>query len=91
MSSGGQTVFFYIRSDYSRRFWLSKTSSPQSLSLKLTNLLAKRLPIARKYETFPSLLLVHTEKMCGTLPLKFANLGLKDWGQTRLLAYDNIF
>jgi hypothetical protein len=39
-----------------------------------------RFPIARKYETFPSLLFIHTEKKGGTLPLKFANLGLKYWG-----------
>jgi hypothetical protein len=38
---------------------------PQYLSPKFTKLWAKyptRFPIARNYETFPSLLLVHTEK-----------------------------
>jgi hypothetical protein len=67
-------------------FFHSKSSSlsiPQYLSPKFTDLWAKyptRFPIARKYETFPSLQLVHTEKKGGTLPLKFANLGLKYWG-----------
>jgi hypothetical protein len=56
---------------------------PQSLSLKFTNLWAKyptRFPIARKYETLPSLLMVNTEKVGRTLLLEFANLRLKDWG-----------
>jgi hypothetical protein len=47
----------------------AKEASPQSESPKFTNLLAKyttNYPIARRYETFPSLLLVHTEKVCGT-------------------------
>jgi hypothetical protein len=39
--------------------------------------------LARNYETFPLLLFVHTGKVCGTLPLKFANFGLKNWGQDR--------
>jgi hypothetical protein len=55
----------------------------RSLSPKFTNFCSKyrtRIPIARKYETFPSFLLVNTEKKGGTVPLKFANLGLKDWG-----------
>jgi hypothetical protein len=54
---------------------------PQSLSPKFTNLRAKcpvRFPIGKKCETIPSLVLVPTEKVGGTLPLKFANLGLKD-------------
>jgi hypothetical protein len=61
----------------------NKMTCPQSLSPKFTNLWAKyptRYTIARKYETFASLLLVHTEKKGDTLPLKSANLGLKDWG-----------
>jgi hypothetical protein len=49
-------------------------TSPQSESPKFPNLWAKyamKYPMARRYETFTSLLLVQTEKVCGILsPLK---------------------
>jgi hypothetical protein len=57
---------------------------PQSLSPEFTKLQTNyptKYPTARKYEAFSSLLLVHTEKARGTLCLKFANMGLRDWGQ----------
>jgi hypothetical protein len=44
-----------------------------------------KLPMARKYEIFPLLLLVHTEKAGCTLPLNSANLGLSDSRQNYVL------
>jgi hypothetical protein len=53
---------------------------PKFLSPNLWVINPMRFPKARKFETFPSLLLVHTEKVDDSIPLKFVNLGLKDWG-----------